>query len=450
MRTNANIVVWIAGAVLVLAAAGGWWQFYRESNALTRQQAAASAEQVRLQAEVSSLKSSLAAREQALDARAEHIAKLEVMLATRSLSLQSTEEVLEAERWRQQRVGQRLDVQQAQYRELKQAHGSLVSRSKTLEQRLTSTRGERDRLQGQLQAARQEQAQVADALAQMQAARAALQQDLEQSRATRGDLRANLDALQQKLETRSDKLAGSRAEAEATRARLSQQLQSVEADQAALRQRLDATNREIAAKQAQSQDYRQRIARLDSALIAANDDIAGLRKEVSRLQAERAADQARFAHLRASLENEIADKSVTIDRMEDRLTVIRVGGDLLFDSASARLRTAGKKTLDRIAYILKSYPDYSIRVVGHTDNRPIAEWLRFVFPSNWNLSTARAANAARYLQNHAGIDASRLRVIGRSAYDPVASNESAAGRAKNRRIEIQMVPPDYGEYVAAG
>jgi chemotaxis protein MotB len=113
---------------------------------------------------------------------------------------------------------------------------------------------------------------------------------------------------------------------------------------------------------------------------------------------------------------------------------------ILFDSGQADLKKAGIQVLHRVGDILKEVADKQIRVEGHTDNVPISPRLRQKFASNWELSTARATNVVRFLQQHKGIAGSRLSVAGYGPYRPVASNQSAGGRAQNRRIQIVLVP----------
>jgi chemotaxis protein MotB len=89
---------------------------------------------------------------------------------------------------------------------------------------------------------------------------------------------------------------------------------------------------------------------------------------------------------------------------------------------------------------MQTYEDKAIRIVGHTDNVPISKAAQKVFPSNWELSAARATTVVRFLQQ-AGIAPERLIATGRAEYAPVAPNDSPEGRQKNRRIEITLIDP---------
>jgi chemotaxis protein MotB len=111
--------------------------------------------------------------------------------------------------------------------------------------------------------------------------------------------------------------------------------------------------------------------------------------------------------------------------------VLNISGDLMFSSGEATLSPEAIQILDRIAnYVLQS--DRPLDVVGHTDNVPISTPL---FPSNWELSAARAGSAVRYLVDR-GVDAERIRAIGRASTRPVESNSTAEGRSLNRRVEF--------------
>jgi chemotaxis protein MotB len=139
------------------------------------------------------------------------------------------------------------------------------------------------------------------------------------------------------------------------------------------------------------------------------------------------------------LKDEIANKEIQITQLADRLSVSLVD-KILFPSGEAEITPAGLKVLERVGNIIKNVQDKIIRVEGHTDNVPIHSRLQKQFPTNWELSTARATNVVRFLQEKVGMDAARLQAVGLSEYHPVASNDTPAGRSQNRRIEIALLP----------
>jgi chemotaxis protein MotB len=128
-----------------------------------------------------------------------------------------------------------------------------------------------------------------------------------------------------------------------------------------------------------------------------------------------------------------AQVQTTIDR---RGLVVRVLTDrLLFDSGEATLKPAGLPLMDEVAQLLNVDLSHPITVEGHTDNVPISS---AQFPSNWELSTARATAVVRYLIRH-GVGRQRLAAAGYADTHPVATNATAAGRALNRRVEIVIM-----------
>ncbi len=139
------------------------------------------------------------------------------------------------------------------------------------------------------------------------------------------------------------------------------------------------------------------------------------------------------------LQTEIQNKEIQITQLADRLSVSLLD-KILFPSGEADITPAGLKILERVGNIIKNVQDKIIRVEGHTDNVPIHPRLQKQFPTNWELSTARATNVVRFLQDKIGMDAARLQAVGLSEYHPLASNATPAGRNQNRRIEIALLP----------
>jgi chemotaxis protein MotB len=115
--------------------------------------------------------------------------------------------------------------------------------------------------------------------------------------------------------------------------------------------------------------------------------------------------------------------------------VIRLSGSYLFDSGRAELKPNSLAVLDAIANELKLQPNM-IRVDGHTDSTPIDSPR---YPTNWELSSARALSVTRYLSETDGIRAGRLMAAGWGEFHPLASNDTREGRAQNRRVEIHIL-----------
>ncbi len=175
---------------------------------------------------------------------------------------------------------------------------------------------------------------------------------------------------------------------------------------------------------------------------AAQKEIAELQAQLSQKsqkaeQLEKATQT--YQDLTKKLEKEIQEGQVQITEMKNRLTVTMVD-QILFASGSAQVGKKGKAVLDKVVTILKDVKDKRIEVDGHTDNVPIVSSLKKRFPTNWELSTARATEVVRYLQEQGGIDPTLLSATGFSEYQPVAPNDTDEGKHKNRRIEIVLLP----------
>lgn len=151
-----------------------------------------------------------------------------------------------------------------------------------------------------------------------------------------------------------------------------------------------------------------------------------------------------YDNLVADMKKEIEQGQIKITQLADRLSVSMVD-KILFPSGEAEITAEGVKVLERVGNVLKNTKDKIIRVEGHTDNVPIRPRLQKKFPTNWELSTTRATNVVRFLQEKVGIEAMRLQAIGMSEYHPVTSNETEDGRTQNRRIEIILLPEPAGK-----
>jgi chemotaxis protein MotB len=139
--------------------------------------------------------------------------------------------------------------------------------------------------------------------------------------------------------------------------------------------------------------------------------------------------------IETSLKDQISAREIEVVEEEDMLKVIFVD-KILFDSGSAEINERGRQLLQVIANPLKENRGQEIVVEGHTDNVPLSQRLKKRYPSNWELSAARAAAVVRFFQEQAGIEPERLSARGYSFYRPVAPNTSEEGRHLNRRIEV--------------
>lgn len=151
--------------------------------------------------------------------------------------------------------------------------------------------------------------------------------------------------------------------------------------------------------------------------------------------------KATYDGLVKSLQKELQAGQIEVTQLRDGLR-LNVSQDILFESGSAALDNSGTAVLRKVATEHKKSP-HQVLVIGHTDNEPIRPALARKYLSNWELAGARAASVVR-LFAHSGLKSERMRAISVADSQPVASNNTAAGRARNRRIEIRLRPVSAG------
>jgi chemotaxis protein MotB len=247
------------------------------------------------------------------------------------------------------------------------------------------------------------------------------QNELEETRVQRDEVRRELETLQVQQKQTEEKLQWVEVElgnSETARNQLSQDLNKLQTQTAYLKNINQQQQENIRALKLEL-EKRRSVIQLQGKVIQLLDDT---KKTIE-----------------TSLKDQIVAQQIEVVEVDDRLKVIFID-KILFDSGSVEINPGGKELLRIMAGSLKEANDHEIVVEGHTDNVPLSAALRKRFPSNWELSTARAAAVARFLQREGGIRPERLSVRGYSFYRPVASNKAEEGRHQNRRIEIILGP----------
>lgn len=179
-------------------------------------------------------------------------------------------------------------------------------------------------------------------------------------------------------------------------------------------------------------------------LLAEKDQqISDLQGKVSSLESQLAGEKQRSEELNSKLDEALSDykqkEQVLLEKIDNK-SVITVSDAVLFSSGSVNLTQNGTSMLDKIADVVKQYPDREIRVEGYTDNVGIALEFQDRFKSNWELSTARATSVIHYMRRQHDIDPNRLSAVGYGEYRPIADNSTPEGRSKNRRVVIVVGP----------
>ena len=260
------------------------------------------------------------------------------------------------------------------------------------------------------------------------------------------------EARQQSIDELSTELASQKLENSALRREL-EEVKAAKANEAAdLNRRITALEASLEEMEHAGITKNEEITSLQASLANRNKEVEYLTREVERLkiksgeissQKEKELSNVKTAYenLVSELKTEIEQGDIRITQALDRLSVNLVE-KILFDSGKAEIKPEGLKVISRVGDILKKVEDRQIRVEGHTDNVRIGPRIREQYPTNWELSTARATNVVRHLQDSVGVDPLHLSAGGYSEYRPVASNATAEGREENRRIEIVLLPLD--------
>jgi chemotaxis protein MotB len=222
------------------------------------------------------------------------------------------------------------------------------------------------------------------------------------------------------------------------------------------KQKLSSTEGDLAKEKAQ---HKKDVDSRDARVTVLTKKLESLGQDVSRLETERGTlggeleqAQKRMEELRkaqAQAEQRAAQfrklvtqfKALTdsgklqVEIRENRM-IVRLGDKILFDPGKTDLKPEGKDALNQVTTVLKEIPNRNFQVAGHTDNIPIKS---VRFRSNWDLSTARAVEVVNFMIS-SGMEPKRLSAAGYADQAPVAPNDTVENKAKNRRIEITLVP----------
>jgi len=177
-----------------------------------------------------------------------------------------------------------------------------------------------------------------------------------------------------------------------------------------------------------------------------------LKKELERVRAAREAQEAKLAKVRREVQTvgkeidritkaleEKFGKSLVVTQHQDRL-VLTMLGQVLFESGKAQLTPMGLDIMKQVGEVLATLPNKNIQVEGHTDNNPIYGRLQQQYPTNWELSTARATTVLRFLIEQTGMNPTDFAATGYADTRPAVPNDSEEGQAQNRRVEIVLYP----------
>jgi chemotaxis protein MotB len=221
--------------------------------------------------------------------------------------------------------------------------------------------------------------------------------------------------------------------------RFYEELQRAKSERDAAKGSEAAAGEKLTAASAAQKELTDKVEKLETDKAELTHAKEELSKDVAAKEGELAQLKGTYENLQEKMKDEIAKGDIVLSQDGGRLRVGLVD-KILFDSGEAAISKRGEGVLARVGAVLASIDDKQIQVSGHTDRTPISDKLTAQFPTNWELSAARAINVVRFLSEKAAVPPQRLVASGYGEFHPVASNKSAAGRARNRRIEILLTP----------
>ncbi|MCE2496384.1 MAG: OmpA family protein [Flavobacteriales bacterium] len=291
------------------------------------------------------------------------------------------------------------------------------------------------------------------------------------------ELQANYDQSQEelaRLKTENSELSMTLKEIEAERDKLAKAVKALEADTTSKGKQLRALKRSyqelndsyelliennnslIARNAEENRRLLEEMQLLEAKLQGKEDSLRMRAEEMDSISTALMAREAKVNELQRmltekdsaaeALRKSVADallgfkgKGVNVEEKDGRIYVT-LDNSLLFESGKWDVGSEGTQALDQLSAVLADNPDINILIEGHTDDDKY--YGGQVIKDNWDLSVMRATSVVKILTKNKGVDPTRVTAAGRSEYLPVASNEEDAGKAKNRRIEIILIP-DY-------
>ena len=273
------------------------------------------------------------------------------------------------------------------------------------------------------------------------------------------NLKSQLEGEQDKLLEVTEQLSSGRTEIEqssrelaavvAARDNLQQALEAARSKAektSELEKKLQEADQEVKNRTESMNQERERVVSLEQELDSLNRGREKLMEDINIREGRideltREGDQARqeIEALRSEISQIAKQKDLEVQNLQNQVALIRMEGDIVYRPGSTRLSQSGTDVLDRVAAFAENHADRIISLEGHTDSVPISEDRTDRFPSNWELSAARAASAARYLIAQ-GVAPNRIQVVGYGQERPVADNAEEEGRRQNRRLEIRLTP----------
>lgn len=305
---------------------------------------------------------------------------------------------------------------------LEQERTELRLTNQQLERDKNSLESRNTRLQQNLDQLSSETESTSDTAERLRERVGELETALSDREQERDELQASLDSAEDEIDayrSENETLSTSLAEAEAQLAEREQDLATRQEEMQSMQDRLTETREDLAAAQNRLQGREETLAELNTRLEREQQALTELEDRLSLAEQER---------------------RELVEQTDDGATLIKLPERILYDTGSAELNAEASSVLTEIATVIESFPDYTISVIGHSDSRTISSSLQATYPTNWELSAARASAAVREL-SRLGVDAGRMKATGVASTQPLVEEVDSNSRAQNRRIEIILEPP---------
>ena len=264
--------------------------------------------------------------------------------------------------------------------------------------------------------------------------------DLQELRETNARTESDLGNLQRDFESATAERDRLQREYNTTRENyenLKKSYDALEANSSSALAENSRRNRELLAE---LEEKEKALAKEQGRLEKLEKDLAARSRRVDELEGLISAKDAKMNALKNSLSKALTNfegRGLTVEQREGKVYV-SMENKLLFNSGSWAVGPEGKKAVQQLGEVLAQNPDIAVLIEGHTDNVPYGGSGQLT--DNWDLSTKRATAIVQILRENSGIDPQNLTAAGRGEYAPIAGNETAEGKAKNRRIEVILTP----------
>jgi chemotaxis protein MotB len=336
---------------------------------------------------------------------------------------------LEQEKNTRQALETELAAREAMVTGLQKEVQGLQSNILYLQEQIAQEHSKMEALEGELSALKGERATAERKVGQLKSTYEALiSEHLEELK----NAKERISELESAIKMKDQRLSESEKRLRTLQEDLEEEKKTKDASLAQLRKRLQDAQSHSRFLEEEDAKKRNELGKLAEKLLTLQGEKATAERKVGQLKST-------YEALICDLKEQIENQEVTIKRFEEKISVTFIDR-ILFEFGRATVSPEGEEILRKVGESLRAVKGKKIKVVGHTDDRPINPEYYFKFPSNWELSAARASAVVRHFQEETGLDPASLEAVGRSFYNPVSDNDTAEGRAQNRRVEIIIAP----------